>query len=149
MNGKGIILIVILLLAILALVFVYSIDETNDSVNKTELTVSSEGPIELSAIINDIKTGSYYNGYDNETVRWMESLGSKKVFVSNDSFVVMSTIDAGKLRSEYVCDAYIEEFIECSVVENHTLGDVKYPRDVLLVKDVRYLGDEIHYLQGS
>ena len=149
MNGKGIILIVILLLAILALVFVYSIDETNDSVNKTELTVSSEGPIELSAIINDIKTGSYYNGYDNETVRWMESLGSKKVFVSNDSFVVMSTIDAGKLRSEYVCDAYIEEFIECSVVENHTLGDVEYPRDVLLVKDVRYLGDEIHYLQGS
>ena len=149
MNGKGIILIVILLLAILALVFVYSIDETNDSVNKTELAVSSEGPIELSAIINDIKTGSYYNGYDNETVRWMESLGSKKVFVSNDSFVVMSTIDAGKLRSEYVCDAYIEEFIECSVVENHTLGDVEYPRDVLLVKDVRYLGDEIHYLQGS
>ena len=149
MKGKGIILIVILLLAILTLVFVYSIDETNDSLNKTELTVSSEGPIELSAIINDIKTGSYYKGYDNDTVRWMESLGSKKVFVSNDSFVVMSTIDAGKLRSEYVCDAYIEEFIECTVVENHTLGDVEYPRDVLLVKDVRYLGDEIHYLQGS
>ena len=149
MKGKGIILIVILLLAILALVFVYSIDETNDSVNKTELTVSSEGPIELSAIINDIKTGSYYKGYDNETVRWMESLGSKKVFVSKDSFVVMSTIDAGKLRSEYVCDAYIEEFIECNVVENHTLGDVKHPRDVLLVKDVKYLGEEIHNLQGS
>ena len=149
MKGKGIILIVISLLAILSLVFAYSIDETNDSANKTELTVYSEGPIELSAIINDIKTGSYYNGYDNETVRWMESLGSKKVFVSKDSFVVMSTIDAGKLRSEYVCDAYIEEFIECNVVENHTLGDVKHPRDVLLVKDVKYLGEEIHNLQGS
>lgn len=149
MKSKGIVVIVILLLAILALVFVYSIDESHSLDNKTELTVSSEGPIELSAIINDIKTGSYYKGYDNETVKWMESLGSKKVFVSNDSFVVMSSIDAGKLRSEYVCDAYIVEFIECNVVENHTLGDVKYPRDVLLVKDVRYLGEEIHYLQGS
>ena len=149
MKGKGIIVMVILLLAILSLFFVYSVDDTNDSGNKTELTVSSEGPIELSAIIIDIKTGSYYKGYDNETVKWMESLGSKKVFVSNDSFVVMSSIDAGKLRSEYVCDAYIVEFIECNVVENHTLGDVKYPRDVLLVKDVRYLGEEIHYLQGS
>ena len=149
MNGKGIILIVILLLAILALVFVYSIDETNDSVNKTELTVSSEGPIELSAIINDIKTGSYYKGYDNETVRWMESLGNMKVFVSDDAFVIMSSADASKLQSEYVDDAYIVEFIECTVLENHTLGDIKYPKDVLLVKDVRYLGKEIHYLQGS
>ena len=149
MKDKGIIVMVILLLAILSLVFTYSIDESNNSGNKTELAVYSEGPIELSAIIGDVKTASYYKGYDNETVKWMESLGSKKVFVSNDSFVVMSTIDAGKLRSEYVCDAYIEEFIECTVVENHTLGDVEYPKDVLLVKDVKYLGEEIHNLQGS
>ena len=149
MKSKGIIVVVILLLAILSLVSVYSIDEANNSSNKTELTVSSEGPLELSAIISDIKTGSYYKGYDNETLKWMESLGNKKVFVSNDSFVVMSSTDASKLRSEYVCDAYIEEFIECKIVENHTLGDIKYPKDVLLVKDVRYLGEEIHYLQGS
>ncbi len=149
MKSKGIIAVVILLLAILSLVSVYSVDEINNSDNKTELTVSSEGPIDLSAIIDDIKTGSYYKGYDNETVKWMESLGNKKVFVSNHSFVVMSSTDASKLRSEYVCDAYIEEFIECEIVENHTLGDIKYPKDVLLVKDVRYLGEEIHYLQGS
>lgn len=147
MKSKSIILIVILLFAILSLVFVYSIGEANNSVNKTELTVYSEGPVELSAIIRDVKTGSYYKGYDNETLRWMESLGNKKVFVSNDSFVVMSSIDAGKLRSEYVCDAYIEEFIECNVVENHSLGDIKYPKDILLVRDVKYLGEEIHYSQ--
>lgn len=149
MKNKAIIAIVILLAAILALVFVHSISEVDNSGNKTELTVSSEGPIELSAIIKDIKTGSYYKGYDNETVKWMESLGNKKVFVSNDSFVVMSSIDASKLRSEYICDAYIEEFIECTVLENHSIGDVKYPRDVLLVKDVKYLGEELHDLQGS
>ena len=63
--------------------------------------------------------------------------------------VKIRAVDAGKLRSEYVCDAYIEEFIECTVVENHTLGDVEYPKDVLLVKDVKYLGEEIHNLQGS
>lgn len=149
MKNKAIIAIVILLAAILALVFVHSISEVDNSGNKTELTVSSEGPIELSAIVKDIKTGSYYKGYDNETVKWMESLGNKKVFVSNDSFVVMSSIDASKLRSEYICDAYIEEFIECTVLENHSIGDVKYPRDVLLVKDVKYLGEELHDLQGS
>ena len=146
--NKGIIAIVILIVAILSLVFVYSISD-NDSGKRTELTVYSEGPIELSEIIDDIKIGSYYRGYDNETVKWMESLGNKKVFVSNDSFVVMSAADAGKLSSEYVCDAYIEEFIECTVLENRSIGNVEYPKDVLLVKDVKYLGEEIHNLQGS
>ena len=149
MKNKSIFAIVILLLAILSLVSVYSVDNANASGNKTELNVSSEGPVELSSIISDIKTGSYYKGYNNETVKWMESLGDKKVFLSDDAFVVMSGTDASKLRSQYVSDAYIIEFIECSVVENHTLGDVKYPRDVLLVNNVRYLGEEIHDLQGS
>ena len=149
MKNKSVIISIILLLAILSLVFVYSADDAANTGNKTELTVSSEGPIDLSAIVNDIKTSSYYKGYDNETVKWMESLGKKKVFVANDSFVVMSSIDAANLRSDYVTDAYIDEFIECRIVENHTLGNVEHPRDVLLVKDVRYLGEEIHYLQGS
>lgn len=149
MKNKGIVAVIILFIAILSLVFVYSITETDNSGNKTELTVSSEGPIELSAIIKDIKTGSYYKGYDNETVKWVESLGNKKVFVGNGTFVVMSPMDASKLRSEYITDAYIEEFIECDVLENHSIGDVKYPRDVILVKDVKYLGEEIHNLQGG
>ena len=149
MNNKSIFAIVIVLLAILSLVFVYSMDETNDSTNKTAITVSSEGPISLYDIIRDIKTGDYYEGYDNETVAWMESLGNKQVFVADGAFVVMDSWDAKKIPSQYVCDAYIDEFIECKVLENHSLGDVKFPRDVLLVKDVDYLGQEIHFLQGS
>ena len=148
MNNKSIIALVILLLAILSLVLVYSFIETDDS-TKTAITVSSEGPVPLSGLIDDIKTADYYEGYDNETVAWMESLGNKKVFVADDAFVVMDSWDARKIPTQYVCDAYIDEFIECHVVENHSIGDVKYPRDVLLVKDVDYLGQEMHDLQGS
>ena len=149
MKSKGVIAIVILLLTVLSLVFVYSIDEKSDLGNMTELEVSSEGPIPLSEIINDVKTAEYYDGHDNETLAWMESLGNKQVFSGDGILVVMDSSDAGKLRSEYVCDAYITESMECKVLENHSLGDIKYPRDVLLVKDVKYLGEEIHYLQGS
>ena len=149
MKNKGIIALVILLLAILALVFAYSFGEIDDSANKTSITVSSEGPIALSDVIDDIKTSSYYDGYDNETVAWMESLGDKQVFAAEDAFVVMDSWDARKIPSQYVCDAYIDEFIDCNVLENHSIGDVEYPRDVLLVNNVEYLGQEIHYLQGS
>ena len=148
MMNKSIIAVVILLLAILSLVFVYSFSESDDS-PKTDLTVYSEGPIPLSDIIQDIKTADYYNGYDNETLAWMESLGDKQVFSGNGTLVVMDSWDAKKIPSEYVCDVYIEEFIECHVLENHSIGDVKYPKDVLLVKDVDYLGQEVHDLQGS
>lgn len=148
MNNKSIIAIVILLLAILSLVLVNSFAETDDS-TKTELTVSSEGPIALAAIVEDIKTRDYYEGYDNETVAWMESLGNKQVFVADDAFVVMDGWDARKIPSQYVCDAYIDEFIECKVLENRSIGDVEFPRDVLLVKNVEYLGQELHDLQGS
>lgn len=149
MKDKSVAAMVILLLAILSLVFVYSVDVTSDSGNKTELEVYSEGPIPLSTIISDIRTAEYYDGYDAETVAWMESLGSKEVFSGNGTLVVMDKQDASKMRSEYVCDAYIVETMECNVLENHSLGDIKYPRDVLLVKDVKYIGEEIHYLAGS
>ncbi len=148
MKNKSIIAIVILLLAILSLILVYSFSEGDDS-PKTDLTVYSEGPIPLSDIIQDIKTADYYKGYDNETLAWMESLGDKQVFSGNGTFVVMDSWDAKKIPSQYVCDVYIEEFIECHVLENHSIGDVKYPKDVLLVKDVDYLGQEVHDLQGS
>ena len=146
---KGAIAIVILLLAVVSLVPLFSVGENSDSGNLTELEVYSEGPVDLSVIIRDIKTGKYYDGYDNETLAWMESLANKQVFSGDGILVVMDRMDASKLRSEYVCDAYITESMECRVLENHSLGDVKYPRDVLLVSDVKYLGEEIHYLQGS
>lgn len=149
MKDKSVAAIVILLLAILSLVLVYSTGETGDLGNKTELNVYSEGPIPLRDIIGDVRTAEYYKGYDNQTISWMESLGEKQVFSGDGIFVVMDDSDAGKLRSEYVCDAYIVETMECTVLENRSLGDIEYQRDILLVKDVKYLGEEIHYLAGS
>lgn len=148
MKNNGIMLIVILLSAILSLVFVYSSD-TAILANETELDVSTEGPLELSKIIDDVKTGQYYKGYDNKTLAWMESLGDKQVFTGNGTIVVMSREDASKLHSEYVCDAYITQHIKCNLVENHSLGNVKFPKDVLLVDHVKYLDESMYYLQGS
>lgn len=147
--NKSIIIIIILLLAVLSLVFVYSTDNNLLSENRTELEVSTEGPIELSKIIDDVKTKQYYEGHDNKTLAWMESLGNKQTFMGDGMIVVMSDYDAGKLRSEYACDAYITQNFECNIVENHSLGNVKYPKDVLLVKNVRYIDEEIHFLQDS
>lgn len=147
--NKSIIFIIILLLAALSLVFVYSVDNNLLSENRTELTVSTEGPIELSKIIDDVKTGQYYKGHDNKTLAWMESLGNKQAFMGNGMIVVMSDYDADKLRSEYACDAYITQNFECNIVENHSLGNVKYPKDVLLVENVKYVDEEIHFLQDS
>ena len=107
------------------------------------LTVYSEGPIELSKIIEDVETGSYYEGYDNETLNWMKSLGNKEVFSGNGTFVVMDSYDAKKIPSQYVTDVIIIEHFNCDVLEKHSLGDVKYPKDVILVKNVKYLGEEI------
>lgn len=147
MKNKAIVIVLILILAVLSLTFVYSANSTGNA-NKTSLTVYSEGPIDLNVIIQDIKTKDSYKGYDNETLKWMESLGSKFVFPANGSFVVMSKEDAGKLTSEYVTDASIEEFIDCHVIENHSLGNVKHPKNIILVENVTYMGKEIHYLQG-
>lgn len=145
MARKGVILIVAVLVAILALVGIYYIYEapSDDNIRSTALDVYSEGPMSLSDIIGDIETASYYEGYDNDTLNWMKSLGNKAVFSGNGTFVVMDINDAGKIPSQYVTDVTIIEHIECDVIETHSLGDVDYPRDVMLVKNVKYLGEEI------
>ena len=147
MNKKLLIPIVIVLVIVLGIVLSYFIYEApiTDEGNKTTLNVSSEGPYELYLIIQDIKTGSYYEGYDNETLEWMESLGGKKVFFSSDEIVIMDSGDAMKIPSVFATDVSIHEIFECNVIENHTLGDVEYPRDVLLVNDVSYIGEDITY----
>lgn len=148
MKNKSMISMAILILAVFSMVSVYSADNTTSSDNTTDLDLSTEGPINLSKIINEIKTSPYYEGYDNQTLAWMESLGDKKVFMGDGMIVVMNDTEAGKLNSEYLCDAYLTQFMNCHVLENHSLGS-KHPKDVLYVENVKYMGEEIHYLQGS
>lgn len=148
MADKTVISIVIVLVAILALVGVYSFTES-PSDDSTELAVYSEGPIPLSYVIKDIETGSYYEGYDNDTLTWMKSLGEKSVFSGDGIFVIMSSTDASKIPSVYATDVSITEIFECNVLETHSLGDVDYPKDVLLVDNVRYIKENISDLPGG
>ena len=145
MGKKTVIAILIVLIAALVLVAGYYVTDSPNDENRETLSVSTEGPIPLSDIIKDVETGPYYEGYDNETLKWMKSLGDKSVFSGNGTFVVMSHYDASKLRSEYVTDAYITEEFRCTVLETHSLGNVTYPKDVLLVEDVEYLRENITY----
>lgn len=144
MGKKTVIAILIVLIAALALVVGYYVSESPNDENRETLTVST-GSIPLIDIIEDVETGSYYEGYDNETLKWMKSLGDKSVFSGDGTFVVMSPYDASKLHSEFVTDVYITQDFRCTVLETHSLGNVTYPKDVILVEDVEYLRENITY----
>jgi hypothetical protein len=145
MTRKITIGIVIVLVAILCLFLAYASDISFNGGEQRTLKVSSEGPIKLPQLVDEIRTHGYYRGYDNETVKWMESLGDKCVWVSSDEFVIMNKWDSNKIPSQYVCDAYFNEIFSCDVLEKHSLGSGKNSKDVLLVKNVQYIGEEIHY----
>ena len=144
--SKNVIGVVIIVLVAVLAIALWGAGDSHSSGNTTTLKVYSEGPLKLSELIKDIKTHEYYEGYDNETVKWMESLGEKYVWSSKDMFVIMDTKwDSDKIPSIYACDVSFEEKFSCEVLENHSLGNVKYPHDVLLVKNVEYIGEEAHY----
>ena len=149
MNKKIGLLIVIVSVVVLAVFAGYSMDNPKiiSNTNETTLNVSSEGPHELSKIIEEIKTSEYYKGYDNETVMWMESLGDKYVFFSDNEIVIMDKGDANKIPSVFATDVQINEIFSCNVLEKHPIGDVSYPRDVLLVDNVKYITEEMHYYE--
>ena len=146
---KKMIVPVAFLLLILAVALVSVFDESNSSESKVNLIVYSEGPKSLSELVNEIKTQDYYEGYDNETVAWMESLGNKKFYYGDGIIVIMSATDASKLPSLYVTDVELFEHFECNVLENRSLGNVEYPKDVLYVKNVKYIGEEYGNFSGA
>lgn len=144
MNKKILVILLIVIVAILGLFILLSNDSAPDSGNAT-LNVSSEGPIGLNDLINEIKTEDYYEGYNNETVKWMESLGNKYVFYSADNYVIMDKKDADKIPSIYVTDVDLSEIFSCTIIEKHSLGSGDDFKDVLLVKNVKYIGESAHY----
>ena len=150
MVKKSNVLILIILLVVLSIVFAYSFCEnhSNDSSDVKRLTVSSGmyKLTDLDIILKKLKENNYA-GYDNETLEWMKSLGDKSVFNGNGFIVIMDSHDAAKLKCEDVTDVYIEQYFDCVILENHSLGNVKHPRDVLLVKNVNYIGENITDLQ--
>ena len=146
--NKDIIAIVGLLLIVLCLVFINPTEEVANPGNHTVLNVSKSGPVSVYAAVNEIKTQEYYAGYDNETVAWMQSLGGKHVFYSEDAIVIMDSVDARKIPSKWlfdITDVSFTEIFECNVLENHSLGDFNHSKDVLLVNNVTFIGENISY----
>ena len=88
MNEKWTIPIVIVLAALFVL-FVAYIDDNPDSGEIKSFNVSA-GSSSLPKSIDYIKTSPNYEGYDAETVKWMESLGNKRVFFGEDGIVIMA-----------------------------------------------------------
>ena len=145
MNKNLIIVFIVFIVAILGLSLIYVNENSSGSGNETTFNVSSEGPIELQKVVNEIKTEKYYKGYDNETVKWMESLGNKYVFFSSDEFVIMDRIDANKIPSIYACDVSFYEIFSSNVMEKHSLGSGENFKDVYYVKNVKYIGEDAIY----
>ena len=138
-------IISLIIVAIAAMSFLAYADYSNShDDDKTIFNVSSEGPIPLSDIASEIRTEEYYQGYDNETVEWMESLGDKYVFVSSDGFVIMDKFDADKIPSVFACDVSFYEIFSANVLEKHSLAS-KNMRDVYYVDNVEYIKEDAVY----
>lgn len=143
MIKKLVAAIVIVLLAILAVTFVAYSNENSPDLEV--LTVSS-GSYGLNLLIDDVENSSD-DSYDNETLEWMKSLGDKTVFTGDGIIVIMNSYDAEKLNQDFVTDVDIEQYFECRIIENHSLGNTEYPKDVLLVDRVTKLGENITYFE--
>lgn len=147
MNDKIMIAIIVMLIAILGIVLGFSSNPNVDDAitNNTTFNVSSGGPIPISVLIKDIKTEEGYKGYDNETVKWMGSLGDKYAWISQDEYVIMDKSDSNKIPSIYAADVDFWEIFSAEVLEKHSLGNVENPREIVLVKNVKYIGEEAYY----
>ncbi len=149
MEDKISIAIVALLLAILLLVLAFSMNENDDVGNRTDLTLFSGSPASLQDVVREIKTESFYRGYDNETLAWMESLGNKKVFEGEGIIVIMDSHDAREIPPIVMADADLYYLIDCNVLENRSLGSIDHPTDVLLVKNVVCTGNKTVEIEGG
>lgn len=136
--------IIIVLAALFVLLVAYMGDNADltDNSGKTMHFNVSSGPSELSNVINRIKTSPDYKGYNAETIKWMESLGNKRVFFGNGAIVIMDSINAAKIpKDPGITDVYIYNLFTAKVIEDHDLGN-DYPT-VYYVKNVNFIEQEI------
>ena len=135
--------ILVVVIVVFSMFYIYHTQEhSNSEVGYIKtLYASTEGPIKLNELIDEIESGKYYEGYDNDTLNWMKSLGDMEVFPGEGYYVVMDSEDASKLHSDYIDDAYITQKFTCEVLENHSLGNIKYPQDIVFVRNVEYISE--------
>lgn len=143
MGKKWFILIIILLVALSVMIYLNnnSSQVIDKSGEKLSFNVSSGSSV-LSRFVNDTKTKLDYVGYDRDTVKWMESLGDKRVFFGNESVIIMDIGNAEKIPDGHdITDVFVFDHFKADVVENHRLCD-KIP-EVYYVENVTFLNQEI------
>ena len=149
MNKKYLLLIGLLVIVglFLALLIQYNIDEGFDNQSRDlSLKVASEGPFPVAGVVNDIRTNDYYKNYNNDTVKWLEKYQNTHVILSSsDEFVLISKGEISRIPIQNANDVIINEEIECDLVENHSIGNGY--RDILLVKNVKYIGEEVKSIE--
>lgn len=138
--------ILIVFLIIGGLYLLYLIDEQpsetiSSSNDRVTLTVASEGPYNVGKLCKEIRTHPYYEGYDNETVTWLEGYRNCQALTSSDAFVVISNGEIGKIPILNANDVFVNETFECDLIENRSLGDGF--KDVLIVKNIEYKNETI------
>ena len=137
--------LLILFLIIGGLYLVYLIDESpSDAISssdKVSLTVASEGPYEVDRLCEDIRTNPYYEGYDNETVSWLDSYDNCQILSSSDAYVLIDKSEISKIPILNANDVFVNETFECEIVENRSLGNEF--KDILLVKNIDYKHENI------
>ena len=143
MDKKWFILIIILLVALSVMIYLNnnSSQVIDKSGEKLSFNVSSGSSV-LTRFVNDTKTKPDYVGYDRDTVKWMESLGDKRVFFGNESVIIMDIGNAEKIPDDHdITDVFVFDHFKADVVENHRLCD-KIP-EVYYVENVTFLNQEI------
>lgn len=111
---------------------------------ETTIEVCVDSPITLDVFVNEIKTHPYFEGYDNDTLTWFESLNQNYVvFSSNNSYYIMSQSDADRLPIEYATDVSITDICSCNIVNQKALGNNL--RNVVLVENVQFKEQKIEY----
>ncbi len=140
--------ILILIISFITLSAAYAnMNISTDNIKNASLNASSEGPIKLTDLTKEIKTHPYYENYNTETLKWMESLGYQYVFKSSNYFVIMDYEDSQKIPSVYATDVSITNFFDCKVLDNRTLVKGNKSMDVLLVEDINFRGNDTFYFQ--
>ena len=145
MKNKILIAILILILIVCGLYVFYLIDEEPSqsilSSDRVTLTVASEGPFDVDRFCKEVRTHPYYEGYDNETVNWLENYTNCQILTSSDAFVLIDKTEIRKIPILNANDVFVNETFECDIVENRSLGSGF--KDVLVVKNIDYKNETI------
>lgn len=144
MNNKITLPIVIILVALFVLLMAYigdNPDAIDHSGEKMSFNVSA-GYWDMDSFINSTHTLPRYKDCDPDTIKWMESLGDKRVLTGEDAIVVMSTHEAEKIPEDPgITDAFVYNHFKAKVIESRSLGK-DYPT-VYHVENVEFTGQEV------